>query len=48
MTLSCTQTFSGRGGEFFKGEPRQEFAFEREASWGMGDSKIEGGLGPCN
>jgi len=28
-----SQTFSGRGGEFFEGEPRRECVVEREASW---------------
>jgi hypothetical protein len=31
--------FSGRGGEFFEGEPTREYAVKREASWGIATSR---------
>jgi len=41
--LNCSQTCSGRGDEFFEGEPRQECAVEREASWGIAKLRVDWG-----
>ena len=39
----CSQTFSGGGGEFFEGGPRQECAVEREGSWGIAKLRVDWG-----